>query len=65
MLDREGAPGPADIALVGDETAVGKELDRLRDVGVTDFVAAVAVTDRDAEKRTLEFLASRSAQAMA
>jgi F420-dependent oxidoreductase-like protein len=59
MLDREGAPGPADIALVGDETVLGKELDRLRDVGVTDFIAAVVPTDRDAEKRTLDFLASR------
>ena len=64
MLDKEGAPGPADIALVGDETSLGKELDRLRDVGVTDFIAAVVPTDRDAEKRTLEFLASRSAQAV-
>ena len=65
MLDKEGAPGPADIALVGDETALGRELDRLRDVGVTDFIAAVVPTDRDAEKRTLEFLASRNAQAVA
>ena len=65
MLDKEGAPGPADIALVGDETSLGKELDRLRDVGVTDFIAAVVPTDRDAEKRTLEFLASRNVQAVA
>jgi F420-dependent oxidoreductase-like protein len=65
MLDREGAAGPADVSLVGDEAALGRELDRLRDVGVTDFVAAVAAVDRDAEKRTLEFLASRTAQATA
>jgi F420-dependent oxidoreductase-like protein len=59
MLDREGAAGPADVALVGDEAEVGRELDRLRDVGVTDFVAAVVAVERDAEKRTLDFLASR------
>jgi len=59
MLDREGAAGPADVALVGEEKALGIELDRLRDVGVTDFVAAVAAVDEDAETRTLDFLASR------
>jgi F420-dependent oxidoreductase-like protein len=59
MLDREGAAGPADVALVGDETELGRELDRLRDVGVTDFVAAVVPVERDAEKRTLDFLGSR------
>lgn len=59
MLDREGAAGPADVALVGDEKAIGRELDRLRDVGVSDFVAAVVAVEKDAEKRTLDFLASR------
>ncbi|HVR29873.1 MAG TPA: TIGR03564 family F420-dependent LLM class oxidoreductase [Thermoanaerobaculia bacterium] len=59
MLDREGAGGPADVALVGDENVLASALDRLRDVGVTDFVAAVAAVDGDAEKRTLDFLASR------
>src|SRR6185295_1507470 len=29
MLDREGAEGPADVALVGDEAAVGEALHRL------------------------------------
>jgi len=66
MIDREGAAlGPADIALVGDEATIGRELDRLRDVGVTDFVAAVVPTDRDAEKRTLDFLATRTSKAAA
>lgn len=40
MLDREGAAGPADVALVGDESTIGKTIQRLSDVGVTDFVAA-------------------------
>ena len=41
MLDWEGAEGPADVALVGDESEVGAGLDRLRDIGLTDFNAAV------------------------
>ena len=61
MLDREGAPGPADVALVGDEAELTWELDRLRDVGVTDFLAAIVPVETDAVKRTLGFLASRVA----
>jgi len=41
MLDREGAAGPADVAIVGDEATVTKALGRLADVGVTDFVASI------------------------
>jgi len=59
MLDKEGAAGPADIAIVGDEKAVGESLDRLRDVGVTDFDAAIFPVDEGAGARTLEFLQSR------
>jgi 5,10-methylenetetrahydromethanopterin reductase len=39
MLDREGAAGPADVAIVGDEDAVGAQLSALAEAGVTDFVA--------------------------
>lgn len=39
MLDREGAAGPADVALVGDEAAVEAQLADVADAGVTDFVA--------------------------
>ena len=59
MLDREGAEGPADIAFVGNEQALDQELDRLRDVGVTDFNAAVMPLEDGAEKRTLDWLQSR------
>jgi 5,10-methylenetetrahydromethanopterin reductase len=59
MLDKEGAAGPADIAIVGDEKAVGESLDRLRDVGVTDFDAAIFPTDDEADARTIEYLESR------
>jgi 5,10-methylenetetrahydromethanopterin reductase len=39
MLDREGAAGPADVALVGDEDTVTAQIGALADAGVTDFVA--------------------------
>jgi F420-dependent oxidoreductase-like protein len=39
MLDREGAAGPADVAIVGDEDTVGAQIGTLADAGVTDFVA--------------------------
>src|SRR5262249_21566554 len=38
MLDREGAEGPADVAIVGDATAVGAALDRLAGAGGTGFL---------------------------
>lgn len=40
MLDREGAEGPADVALVGDEAAVGAQVAHLREIGVSDFLAS-------------------------
>jgi 5,10-methylenetetrahydromethanopterin reductase len=40
MLDREGAEGPADVAIVGDKATVTGALKRLADVGTTDFLAA-------------------------
>jgi len=39
MLDREGASGPADVAIVGDEDTVGAQIGALAEAGVTDFVA--------------------------
>ncbi len=41
MLDREGAEGPADVAIVGDESAVEKQVHALADAGVTEFVASI------------------------
>lgn len=52
MLDREGAAGPADVAIVGDEDAVAAQIESLAQAGVTDFVAAEYTSDR----RTREFL---------
>lgn len=58
MLDREGAAGPADIAIVGDENTLRGEIKRFEDMGVTDFNAAIMDTEDGAYDRTLEFLAS-------
>ena len=60
MLDREGAAGPADVTLAGDEKTLDRELARLRELGVSDFAGAIAAVDVDTAKRTLAYLASRA-----
>ncbi len=64
MLDREGVDGPGDIVIVGDEDAVGEQLDRLAEAGVTDFLAAMFPVGEDGRAsiaRTREFLVRRLA----
>ena len=56
VLDAEGADGPADVSVVGDEAAVTAHLERLRAVGATDFIAIPTGTDAD-RRRTLDHLA--------
>ncbi len=56
MLDREGAAGPADIAVLGDENALRGEIQRYQDAGVTEFNAAIVSEDEEGYRRTLEFL---------
>jgi alkanesulfonate monooxygenase SsuD/methylene tetrahydromethanopterin reductase-like flavin-dependent oxidoreductase (luciferase family) len=53
MLDREGAAGPADVAIAGDEATVRKAVDNLRDAGVTDFVVVPFGTPEE-NARTLD-----------
>jgi F420-dependent oxidoreductase-like protein len=60
MLDREGAAGPADIALLGDEAELRSALQLLRDAGVTDLNAAVVDLGADTVQRTMEFLAAEN-----
>jgi len=49
MLDREGAAGPAEVAVVGDHDAIGEQLLRLAEAGATEFNAApFALGDHDA-----------------
>jgi 5,10-methylenetetrahydromethanopterin reductase len=59
MLDKEGAASPAELALVGDEKVLDAGLERLRDLGVSDFEASIFRTDDGAYERTLAYLESR------
>jgi 5,10-methylenetetrahydromethanopterin reductase len=58
MLDREGAGGPADVAIVGSEAEVRAGIERLRSAGVTDFVASEFSTDPNVANETRELLKS-------
>jgi F420-dependent oxidoreductase-like protein len=54
MLDKEGAAGPADVAILGDEEAVRAGIQRYADAGVTDFQAAIVGNPQEsAETREL------------
>jgi len=57
VLDREGAAGPADVSIVGDEASVTAQLRRLEEIGATDFVA-ILCGSRDDRARTRAHLAS-------
>lgn len=58
-LDRGGAEGPADIAIVGSEDDVVRQLRELAAIGVTDINATPfrVQGDPEAPRRTVEFLA--------
>jgi 5,10-methylenetetrahydromethanopterin reductase len=55
MLDREGAEGPADVAVVGGEKEVADQLRRLGDLGATALSLPV-FGSREERDRTLELL---------
>jgi F420-dependent oxidoreductase-like protein len=57
VLDAEGAEGPADVSVVGDEAEVTAQLQQLWAVGATDFVAIPTGTPDD-RRRTLDHLAT-------
>ncbi len=63
MLDREGAAGPEDVAILGDERALDEALDRLEAMGVSDFSASIMSVDPEAEGRTTAYLVSRLGRA--
>jgi len=58
MLDREGAEGPADVAIVGDEATVAAGIRNIADAGATDFSAAEFASGDDDRRRTRELLRS-------
>jgi len=47
MLNIEGAPGPADVAVVGNETEVEQQLRGIASAGATDFLAGMFPVDDD------------------
>jgi F420-dependent oxidoreductase-like protein len=49
MLDIEGVDGPADVAILGNESEVERQIRELAAVGTTDFVPGLFPTDGDAE----------------
>ncbi|EIV93063.1 TIGR03564 family F420-dependent LLM class oxidoreductase [Frankia sp. QA3] len=60
VLDREGAAGPADVAVVGDTAEVARQLVRYAEAGVTDlFVSPIG--DAVQQRRTVAALAEVSA----
>lgn len=49
MLDKEGAAGPGDVAIVGNEAAVERQIRDVASAGATDFVAPIFATGDDRE----------------
>jgi alkanesulfonate monooxygenase SsuD/methylene tetrahydromethanopterin reductase-like flavin-dependent oxidoreductase (luciferase family) len=39
MLDREGAAGPGDVAVVGDEESVSRQIAAYAEAGASDWIA--------------------------
>jgi hypothetical protein len=56
MLDREGAAGPEDVVVAGDEAAVERELRRYLDAGATEILA-MPFGAAEEQARTLALLA--------
>ncbi|MGO9198419.1 MAG: TIGR03564 family F420-dependent LLM class oxidoreductase [Acidimicrobiales bacterium] len=55
MLDREGAAGPGDAAIVGSEAAVRAVLEEIEAAGVTDFSAAPIGSREEIDRTTALF----------
>ena len=62
MLDKEGARGPADVAILGDEDDVAASIERLAAAGATDFVASIVGTAEE-RARTFTLLSEMSRSA--
>jgi 5,10-methylenetetrahydromethanopterin reductase len=58
MLDREGAEGPGDIAIVGTEAEVRSRIEQLAEIGATDFTAAEFGSKGEEAEATRALLAS-------
>src|SRR5207248_9417130 len=60
MLDREGAAGPADVAIVGDEETVRRGVTAFADAGATEFAGAIYGTQEE-RARTFDLMAQIAA----
>lgn len=58
MLDREGAKGVEDLAIVGDENLVRSQISRLESAGVTDLCAFPFEVEAGDADRTTQFLST-------
>lgn len=58
VMDREGADGPADVAVVGDEAAVRAGIERFASAGATDFAPVELGTTPVEEEATRALLRS-------
>lgn len=62
VMDTEGAGGPADVSLIGDEAEVRAGLEAFADAGTTDFSALEFFTDADEAAATRSLLAELAGQ---
>ena len=61
MLDKEGVAGPADVAIVGNEAEVERQVRAVANAGATDFLASLFPAGPDAGasfRRTRDLLSS-------
>jgi 5,10-methylenetetrahydromethanopterin reductase len=56
VMDAEGAGGPQDVSLIGDEAEVRAGVQAFADAGATDFAPVEIVTDAETGARTRAFL---------
>ena len=50
MMDREGAAGPADLAIIGTEDQVAARVREVFDAGATEFVASIFAGGAEAQR---------------
>ena len=58
MLDKEGAAGPADIAIIGSASEVADRIMALAEIGVTDFAAVEFGANADEAAQTRDLVKS-------
>ncbi len=63
ILDKEGVGGAEEVALIGNEAAVGAGLAAFAEAGATDFAAALFTPPGEDAARTLAFLATAARDA--